>query len=81
MSMIMRATLQDRAPNTYYGHWLGEKPLFPGLESRANAHNGIVTSPGFGPFDDPARDFPMNRAPQRRKFPRRPKRKCVSPSS
>jgi hypothetical protein len=24
MSMVMRATLQDRAPNTYYGHWLAE---------------------------------------------------------
>jgi hypothetical protein len=21
MSIIMRATLQDRAPNTYYGQW------------------------------------------------------------
>jgi len=23
MSVIMRAILQDHAPNTYYGHWLG----------------------------------------------------------
>jgi hypothetical protein len=22
MNVIMRATLPDRAPNTYYGHWL-----------------------------------------------------------
>ena len=24
MSLIMRATLHDPAPNTYYGQWLGE---------------------------------------------------------
>jgi hypothetical protein len=24
MSIIMRATLHDHAPNTYYGHWLGK---------------------------------------------------------
>jgi hypothetical protein len=25
MSIVMRATLHDHAPNPYYGHWLGEK--------------------------------------------------------
>jgi hypothetical protein len=24
MKKIMRAILQDHAPNTYYGHWLGK---------------------------------------------------------
>jgi len=24
MSIIMRATLHDHAPNTYYGHWLAK---------------------------------------------------------
>jgi hypothetical protein len=25
MSIVMRATLPDRAPNTHYGQWLGKK--------------------------------------------------------
>jgi hypothetical protein len=44
MSIIMRATLHDRAPNTYSGQWPGEKPLFPGLESPAIAHHELVAS-------------------------------------
>ena len=32
MSIIMRATLHDLAPNTYYGQWPGEKPRFAGFE-------------------------------------------------
>src|SRR5689334_11558541 len=30
MRKIMRATLHDHAPNTYYGQWPGERPLFSG---------------------------------------------------
>ena len=47
MNIIMRATLHDRAPNTYYGQWPGEKPLFPGLGSPAIAHNEPVASAIF----------------------------------
>jgi hypothetical protein len=61
MSIIMRATLHDHAPNTYYGQWLGEKPLFPGLQSPANAHNETVASARFVAFDVPEQDFPGNR--------------------
>jgi hypothetical protein len=31
MSIIMRATLHDHAPNTYYGQWPGEKAAVFGL--------------------------------------------------
>jgi hypothetical protein len=68
MKKIMRATLHDHAPNTYYGHWPGEKPLFPGLEAPAIAHNALAASAGFGTFDAPERDFPGNRSPPRWKF-------------
>ena len=44
MIIIMRTTLHDHAPNTYYGQWPGEKPLFPGLESPAIAHNERAAS-------------------------------------
>jgi hypothetical protein len=40
----MRATLHDHVPNTYYGQWPGEKPLFAGLESPAIAHDELVAS-------------------------------------
>jgi hypothetical protein len=33
MSIIMRATLHDHAPNTYYGQWPAKKALFAGLGS------------------------------------------------
>jgi hypothetical protein len=56
--IIMRATLHDRAPNTYYGQWSGEKPLFAGLESPAIARNELVGSAGFVPFNVPERGFP-----------------------
>jgi hypothetical protein len=79
MSIIMRATLHDDAPNTYYGQWPGEKPLFAGLESPAIAHNELAASAGFVAFDVPERDFPGNRSPARWKFACRPKRKiCAS---
>jgi hypothetical protein len=73
----MRATLHDHAPNTYYGQWPGEKPLFPGLESPAIAHNALVASTRFVTFDAPERDFPGNRAPARWKFVGRPKEKSA----
>jgi len=62
MSIIMRATLHDRAPNTYYGQWPGEKSLFAGLESPAIAHNELVANARFVTFDVPERDFPGNRS-------------------
>ena len=68
MSIIMRATLHDHAPNTYYGQWPEEKPLFAGLESPAIAHNELVASPRVVTFDVPERDFPGNRSPLRWKF-------------
>ena len=71
----MRATLHDRAPNTYYGQWLGEKPPFAGLDSPAIAHDELAASARFGAFDVAERDFPMNRSPPRWKFVRRSKRK------
>ena len=64
----MRATLHDHAPNTYYGQWPGEKPLFPDFESPAIAHNELVASPRVVTFDVPERDFPGNRSPLRWKF-------------
>jgi len=73
----MRATLHDRAPNTYYGQWPGEKPPFAGLESPAIAHNGLAASARFVAFDVPERDFPGNRSPPRWKFVCRPKRKSA----
>src|SRR5690349_8357901 len=77
MRKIMRATLHDHAPNTYYGQWPGEKPLFPGLESPAIAHNELVASAEFVTFDVPERDFRGNRSPPRWKFVWRPKRKSA----
>jgi hypothetical protein len=58
MRKIMRATLHDHAPNTYYGQWPREKPLFAALESPAIAHNELAASAGFGAFDVAERDFP-----------------------
>jgi hypothetical protein len=75
MSIIMRATLPDRAPNTYYGQWPGGKAAVCGLESPAIAHDELVASAGFVAFDVPEREFPGNRSPPRWKFVPRPKRK------
>jgi len=63
MRKIMRATLHDHAPNTYYGQWPREKPLFAALESPAIAHNELAASAGFGAFDGTERHFPGNRSP------------------
>ncbi|MFI5029680.1 MAG: hypothetical protein ACHQPH_03155 [Reyranellales bacterium] len=81
MSIIMRATLHDHAPTTYYGQWLGGKALFPGLESPAIAHNELVASARFVAFDVPQRDFPGNRWPARWKFVYRPQRKICAPGA
>jgi hypothetical protein len=77
--IIMRATLHDHAPNTYYGQWPGERPLFSGLESPAIALNELVARARFVAFDVPARDFPGNRSPPRWKFVSRPQRKICAP--
>src|SRR6185312_4578575 len=79
MSKIMRATLHDRAPNTYYGQWPGERPLFPGLESPANAHHELAARAGFVAFGVRSEDFPGNRSPPRWKFVSRPQRKICAP--
>jgi hypothetical protein len=79
MIIIMRATLHDHAPNTYYGQWPEEKAMFAGLESPAIAHNELVANAGFVTLDVPERDFPGNRSPPRWKFLCRPKRKIYAP--
>jgi hypothetical protein len=61
------------------GNGRQEKPLFPGLESPAIAHNERVASARFVAFDVPERDFPGNRSPPRWKFVCRPKRKICAP--
>jgi hypothetical protein len=78
MRKIMRATVHDHAPNTYYGQWPGKKALFAGLESPAIAHNELAASARFGTFDVPERDFPRNRSPPRWKFAPRPQRKICA---
>jgi hypothetical protein len=79
VSIIMRATLHDHAPNTYYGQWPGKKALFAGFESPAIAHNERAALAGFGAFDVPERDFPGNRSPPRWKFVSRLQRKICAP--
>ena len=75
----MREILRDHASNAYYGQWPMEKPLIPGLESPAIAHNELAASAGFGTVDVAERDFPGNRSPPRWKFVCRPKRKICAP--
>src|SRR5262249_55974862 len=79
MIFIMRVTLHDHAPNTYYGRWSEEKPLFSSLQSSAIAHNELVASASFVAFDVPKRDFSRNRSPPRWKFVCRQKRKICVP--
>src|SRR6185312_663817 len=45
MSIIMRATLHDHAPNTYYGHW----PRFFGLQSRPRLASQCPSRDSVGP--------------------------------
>jgi hypothetical protein len=68
MRKIMRATLHDHAPNTYYGQWPGGKAAVSGPRTPAIAHDELAASAGFVTFDVPARDFPVNRSPARWKF-------------
>jgi hypothetical protein len=79
MSIIIRATLHDRAPNTYYGQWAGGKPLFAGRESPAIAQDEPRASARVGTFDVPEREFPGNRSLPRWKFVCRPKQKICAP--
>jgi hypothetical protein len=62
------------------GNGRGEKPLFPGLDSPAIAHNELVARARFVTFDVAERDFPENRLPARWKFIRRPKGKICAPA-
>jgi hypothetical protein len=62
------------------GNGREEKPLFPGFESPAIAHNELVASAGFATFEVSEEDFPGKRSPARRKFVCRPKRKICAPS-
>src|SRR5690242_17759582 len=75
MSIIMRATLHDHAPNTYNEQWPGGKMRFAVLDSQAIAHNGLAASARVGTLDGTERDFPGNRSPARWKLVCRPKRK------
>jgi hypothetical protein len=77
----MRTIVHDHAPNTNYGQWPGEKPLFAGLESPAIAHNRLAASARFATFDVPLRDFPGNRSPPHWKFVCRPNRKICAPGA
>ena len=61
------------------GNGRGKKPLFPGLQSPAIAHNELVANARFVAFDVPERDFPGYRSPARWKFVCRPKRKICAP--
>jgi hypothetical protein len=76
--IIMRATLPDHAPNTYYGHWLAKNARKHAAKWGANARNEVIASAGFGTFGGAARDFPRNRWPTRWKFVFRPKEKICA---
>jgi hypothetical protein len=79
MRKIMRATLHDLAPNTYYGQWPGGKGAVSGLEWPAIGHHELAASAGFVTFDVPKRDCSANRSPPGGKFVHRPQRKiCAS---
>src|SRR5438045_2894582 len=49
--IIMRATLHDRASNTYYGQWPRENAAVCGHRLAGIAHNGAGASTKFGVFD------------------------------
>jgi hypothetical protein len=66
--MIMRATLHEHAPNTYYGHWLAKNARKHAAKWEAIARNELVASARFVALDVPERDFPANRSPARWKF-------------
>jgi hypothetical protein len=80
MIIIMRATLHDHAPGTYYGHWLAENARKHAAKRRSIARNEAAVPPGIATFDVAERDLPRNRAPARWKFVCRPKRKIRAPN-
>ena len=47
----MRTTLHDRAPNTYYGHWLAENARKHAAKGEGIALNELVTSAELVTFD------------------------------
>src|SRR6185312_3755046 len=77
MSIVMRATLHDPAPNTYYGQWPGRKAAVCGPRTPAIAHHERVASARFGAFAAQERDFPGNRSPTCWKYVSQPKRKSA----
>jgi len=68
MRKIMRTTLHDRAPNTYYGQWLAKKARKHAAKWGAIARNELVANAGFVSFDVAEWDFPGNRPPTRWKL-------------
>jgi hypothetical protein len=77
MIILMRATLHDHAPNTYYGHWLAKNAGKHAARMGAIAHNELVVSAGVATFDVAERDFSGNRLPGRWKFVCRAKGKSA----
>src|SRR4051812_14477420 len=77
--IIMRATLHDGAPNTYYGQWLAKNARKRAAKRGAIAHNETAASARFVTFDVTGRDLPGNRSPACWKFIYRPKRKTCAP--
>jgi hypothetical protein len=51
MKEIMRATLHDAVPNTYYGQWLRKKAPVCCIESPSIAHNGVGASARITAFE------------------------------
>src|SRR3954468_2166631 len=75
--IIMRATLHDHPPNTYYGQWLAKNAGKHAAKWGAIAHNESIANLGVAPFGVTERDFPGNRSPARWKFVCRPKVKSA----
>jgi hypothetical protein len=75
MSLVMRATLHDRATNPSYGQWLGKNARKHATKRGAIAHSALMASAGFGALEVPQPDFPGNRPPARWKFVDRPEMK------
>jgi len=64
MNMIMRATLHQRASNTYYGQWPRSKGAVCCIESPAIAHNELVARAESAPCGV-AREIPWEIAARR----------------
>jgi hypothetical protein len=65
---IMRATLQDRASNTYYGHWLARSLGNSGQKAGANAHWGFDARAKSAIVECASARFPGNRGSASREF-------------